>query len=120
MNLLDDIQAAIGSVFSDTGLFFSDATLTRPTQGGGWNEPSMGSTSFSCKAMRDSYNDHQRSVAGIPGTDVKLMIVGASLATAPKKGDSVRLNGQAYTLRDNITTDPAHAMWEAQATPVAG
>ena len=117
MTILDDIRSAIGNAFSDTSLFFSDAMLTRPVQGGGWNDtPGMGQT-YSCKAMVEAYSDHLRAVSDIPGTDVRLMIVGTSIAVDPLKGDTVTLNGKAWALIQ-VDTDPARAMWTCQARPV--
>ena len=117
MSLLDDINAAIGSVFSNTSLFFKDAILTRLSTAGGWNEGQGSAETYPRKVMVDTYNDHLRAIADIPGTDVKLMIVGSSLAVEPKKGDKVSVGGKIYTIKDRITTDPARAMWEAQASP---
>lgn len=117
MSLLDDIRAAIGGAFSDTSLFFSDATLTHPEQGGGWNEAPAEADAYPCKAMIDTYSDHMRATADIPGTDVRLMIVGASILVDPLKGDTVTLQGRRWTLIE-VSTDPARAMWTCQARPV--
>ena len=117
MTILDDIRSAIGGAFGDTSLFFSDATLTRPAQGGGWNDtPGIGQP-YPCKAMIEAYSDHLRAVADIPGTDVRLMIVGTSIEVDPLKGDTVTMNGKAWSLIQ-VDTDPARAMWTCQASPV--
>ena len=117
MSLLDDIRADMGAVFEDTSLFFSDATLTRATGTGGWVEADGSSQVHPCKALLAAYSDHLRAVAGIPDTDVKLMIVGTSIATEPLKGDTVTLNGRSWALI-RVDTDPARAMWTCQARPV--
>lgn len=117
MTILDDIRAAIGGAFGDTSLFFSEATLTRPAQGGGWNAATGTPQTYPCKAMIEAYSDHLRAVADIPGTDVRLMIVGTSIEVDPKKGDTVTLNGRDWTLIQ-VDTDPARAMWTCQAGPV--
>ena len=117
MSLLDDIRADIGAVFEDTSLFFSEATLTRTTGSGGWGEDMASATTYPCKAMVGAYSDHLRGVAGIPDTDAKLMIVGTSIAVDPLKGDTVMLNGRNWALI-RVDTDPARAMWTAQARPV--
>jgi len=117
MSLLDDIRADIGAVFEDTGLFFSEASLTRATGSGGWGEDMASSTTHPCKAMIEAYSDQLRAVAGIPDTDVKLMIVGTSVAIDPIKGDTVTLSGRNWALI-RVDTDPARAMWSCQARPV--
>lgn len=117
MTILDDIRAAIGGAFGDTSLFFSDATLTRPAQGGGWNAGTGTPQTYPCKAMIEAYSDHLRAVADIPGTDVRLMIVGTSIAVDPLKGDRVTIGGSTWALIQ-VDTDPARAMWTCQARPV--
>ena len=118
MSMLDDIRGIIGEVFGDTTLFFADATLTRATAStGGWVEPTDTTASYPCKAMIESYSERLRVTADIPGTDMKLMIVGASISVDPKKGDTVTLNGRQWSLIQ-VDTDPARAMWACQARPV--
>lgn len=117
MSLLDDIRADIGAVFGDTSLFFSDCTLTRATGSGGWGEDMASATTYTCKAMIEAYSDHLRAVAGIPDTDVRLMIVGTSLSVDPLKGDTVAMGGRIWALI-RVDTDPAQAMWTCQARPV--
>lgn len=119
MSVLDDIRAEIGSVFSDTGLFFSEATLTRVSGGGGWAEGNEAALTHPCKAMVEAYSDHLRAVADIPGTDVKLMIVGTSIAVDPKMGDTVTIGARNWSII-RVDTDPARAMWTCQARPVSG
>lgn len=115
MSLLDDIRAEIGAAFNDPALFFAPATLTRVT-GSGWDEETSAPRAYPCMAMLDSYSDHLRATAGIPDTDVKLMIVGTSITTDPLKGDTVTLNGRRWSLI-RVDTDPARAIWTCQARP---
>ena len=117
MSLLDDIRADIGAVFEDTSLFFSDANLTRATGSGGWGEDLASVSTYPCKAMIEAYSDHLRAVAGIPDTDLRLLIVGTSITVEPIKGDTVTLDGRSYALI-RVDTDPARAMWTCQARPV--
>ena len=67
--------------------------------------------------MIEAYSDHLRAVSDIPGTDVRLMIVGTSIAVDPLKGDTVTAGGKDWTLIQ-VDTDPARAMWTCQARPV--
>lgn len=118
MNILDEIRAEVGAVLEDTALFFSEAALTRPAEGGGdWSGNSGQSQTFPCKAMVEAYSDHLRAVGDIPDTDIKLMIVGTSITTTPRKGDTVRIGLRKWSLI-RVDTDPAQAMWSCQARPV--
>lgn len=117
MNLLDDIRVEIGAVFSDPELFFSPATLTRVTGPGGWGEDRASSATYPCMAVVESYSDHLRAVADLPDTDVRLLIVGTSIAVDPLKGDTVTMSDRSYALI-RVDTDPARAIWTCQARPV--
>ena len=118
MSILDEIRSEIGNAFSDPALFFSPSTLTCVTgSGGGWNEPETTTVTHPCMAMVEAYSDHLRAVASIPGEDVKLMIVGTSIAVVPLKGDTVTVGGRNWALI-RVDTDPARAMWTCQASPV--
>lgn len=117
MSLLDDIRAEIGAVFEDTALFFGEATLTRADSSGGWTEDDSTADTYPCKAVIESYSDHLRGVAGIPDTDVRVLIVGTSIAVDPIKGDVVTLGSRSFALI-RVDTDPARAMWTCQARPV--
>ncbi|MCV2448462.1 hypothetical protein [Paracoccus sp. DMF] len=117
MAMLDEIRDKIGAVFSDTALFFSEATLTRANGAGGWKDDAGTTAIYPCRAMLESYSDHLRAVAGIPDTDVKVMIVGTSISVDPLKGDTVTLSGRRWAII-KVDTDPARAIWTCQARPV--
>lgn len=119
MSVLDDIRAAIGEAFSDPGLFFSSATVTRAAAGGGWSEDAVATPqTFPCMAMVDTYSDRLRAVADIPDTHVKMMIVGTSLSVDLLKADTVTIGGKSWRIMGPVEKDPAGAMWTAQAAPV--
>jgi len=119
MSVLDDIRAEIGAAFSDTSLFFSEATLTRVTSsGGGWTEGDETVSTYPCKAMVETYSDHLRAVADIPDTDVKVMIVGTSIFVDPLKGDTVTIGSRNWSVIQ-VDVDPARAMWTCRGRPVS-
>lgn len=118
MSILDDIKAEIGAVFGDPTLFFSEATVTRATGGGGWSDEASQAVTFPCMAMIDAYNDHLRAVQNIPDTHVKLMVLGASITQALLKGDTVTIDGAEWRIMGPVTKDPAGAIWTAQAAQV--
>lgn len=63
--------------------------------------------------MVDTYSAFYRKQAGIPDTDVKILIIAGSLAVEPQKDDQVKIRDTWYQLRDK-ETDPAIAAWECQ------
>lgn len=64
------------------------------------------------QAVVDDYSDFFRATAGIPDTDVKLILIGCQ---QPCKDDIVELcDGRQYQVR-SVRTDPAQAHWEARA-----
>lgn len=78
-------------------------------------------TDYACQGFVDAYSDHYRATAGIPLTDVKVCIFGASLASgiAPTKDDRAKFTRDGvvtwYQIRGPINLDPAGALYECQA-----
>lgn len=74
---------------------------------------------FRLEGFSDKYSDFSRAQAGIPDTDVKVCIFGASLPSGirPLKDDKVGLTKAGvetwYQLRKD-GVDPADALWECQ------
>lgn len=72
------------------------------------------------EGFEDKYSDFFRATAGIPDTDLKVCIFGASLPAGvrPTKDDKVALTRAGvetwYQLRKD-GVDPAGALWECQA-----
>lgn len=71
-------------------------------------------TEFSMKGMVDTYSAFYRQQAGIPETDVKILILAGSLSVRPQKDDQVKFRSKWYQVR-MVDTDPAEATWEIQA-----
>lgn len=79
---------------------FGDATLTYST--------------FSMKGIVDTYSAFYKQQAGIPDTDVKLLVLAGSLSVRPQKDDQVKFRSTWYKVR-SVDTDPAEAAFELQA-----
>lgn len=87
-------------------------------------------TLYPCEGFVDGYSEHTRATAGIPLTDVRVNIFGASLPPGfvPRKDDMVRVdypaaNGRAaysqwHQLRERVEADPANALFSCQAFEV--
>lgn len=71
-------------------------------------------TTHTFNGMVDTYSAFYRAQAGIPDTDVKILIIAGSLDVEPQKDDQVKVRDTWYQLRDK-ETDPAIAAWTCQA-----
>lgn len=124
MSILADLQGIVGGALGD---LFSRATLYQTTPG-----DSDGQGGFTagrearipCKAIIDTYSA-ARVQAGIPASDRKVIVLGASLPRniTPAPGDTIRVGepGLDATAHDRLWTvievarDPAAATWKLQA-----
>jgi hypothetical protein len=124
MSILADLQgivgAALGDLFSAAILY--ETSMDAPDGQGGF---SVGRRdAMTCKAIIDTYSD-ARVVGGVPATDRKVIVLGASLPAnvTPSPGYTVRVGqpGKPVTESDRLWTviavdrDPAAATWELQA-----
>ena len=72
---------------------------------------------YSMKGMVDTYSAMYRSRAGIPETDVKLLVIAGTLSVTPQKDDQVKFRSKWYQVRA-VDTDPAEAAWEMRSYEV--
>lgn len=80
-----------------------------------YGDPSSTSyTTYTCKGIIDTYTAYYKTQAGIPDTDVKLLILGGSLSVTPQKDDQVKFRSSWYKVR-RVMTDPALAAYELQS-----
>lgn len=92
-------------------------TLRRETPGAvnSYGDATVGTTAdYSFDGIVENYSAFYRAQAGIPDTDVKILIIGGSLAVTPVKDDKVKIRGIWYQLR-SVATDPALASHTCQA-----
>ena len=59
----------------------------------------------------DTFSAWFSSQAGIPVTDVRILVIAGSLATVPSKDDQVSVRGIWYQLRRLVEQDPAGATY---------
>ncbi|MEP0322882.1 hypothetical protein [Bauldia litoralis] len=76
--------------------------------------PTYTSVDYSCTGIRDSYSALDRAGGNVLETDVKILILAATLAIEPGTSDSVTIGGKTYAAI-SVSTDPATALWEIQA-----
>jgi hypothetical protein len=76
--------------------------------------PTYTAVPYNCTGLVDAYSAIDRVNAAILITDVRLLIVAATLAVVPAVGNFVTINSTIYTVV-SVRTDPATALWELQA-----
>lgn len=116
MSILDgSIRKAIGAAFSGQLL---SGTLIRATQGAvdEYGDPIPGAPdAFSIEGFVSNYDEAYRAAAGIPLTDVKVILILENCETQPLKDDIARFSGwDDFKLR-NVTIDPDKASAVCQA-----
>jgi len=75
------------------------------------------STDYACQGIVDTYDKKYRVQAGIPDTDVKLLLIAGLVEVAPIIGDEVKFREQWYRVV-SVRLDPAHASYEMQASAI--
>ena len=71
-------------------------------------------TEYTMEGIVDTYNAFYKTQAGIPDSDVKILIIAGSLSVTPQKDDYVEFRDVWYKVRQ-VSKDPANATWELQA-----
>jgi len=71
-------------------------------------------TTFPFEGIRESFNAAYARQAGIPVTDIKILVIAGSLTTNPIKGDQILIRGQWHQVRALLGRDPADATHELQ------
>jgi len=66
-------------------------------------------TTFSFEGIRESFNAAYAADAGIPVTDIKILIIAGLLDTDPIKDDQILIRGQWHKVRAILERDPANA-----------
>lgn len=84
-----------------------------------YGDPEFGEpSSHTFEGMVDTYSQFYSAQAGIPDTDVRVLIIAGSLDITPIKTDKVKIRDKWYQIRE-IRTDPALATWECQSFEIA-
>lgn len=77
-----------------------------------YGDPIAGAaTTWSFDGIVDSFSAFFAAQAGIPTTDVRVLLVAGSLATVPQKDDQVKFRDEWYQLRRLVERDPAGATY---------
>ncbi len=107
--LESSIKAQVASGFKGvllTGTLRRVGSTTVDTRG----NPVDGSAStFPFEGIRESFSAAYAASAGIPITDVKILMIAGLIDTVPRKDDQVLIRGQWHKVRAIIERDPADA-----------
>lgn len=78
----------------------------------GAGDPVPGTAStWSFDGIVDTFSAMFAAQAGIPVTDVRVLIIAGSLATTPQQDDQVKVRDEWYQLRRLVERDPANATY---------
>jgi hypothetical protein len=122
--LTGDIKNIIGAAFND---LFRSAVIERDTQittnpaspdadAQDWAPEVTGTTTYTCKAIYETYSKYMMANNMVQANDRKIMILAASLSTNPAIGDRIILDSLTFVIPagGKIEIDPAGAVWEVQ------
>lgn len=119
MSFLDDIPDLISDAL---GGDFRDATLTRTTVTAGvnpWDPPAGNTTTdYPCKALREEFGASWLAGGLVDATDVKILVLAATLSVTPEAGDRITIGSASWTVvpagsgKPAVSVDPAGAVWE--------
>lgn len=116
MSFLDDIP---GTIADALGGDFRDAVLTRAgTPTGPTYDPTPGApTPYACRAIHDTWSAYYRASGLVQANDQRVLVLATTLATTPKLGDTIALEGMTLRVvsdgggQPGVSTDPAGAVW---------
>lgn len=86
-----------------------------------WGDPVPGSTTdYPFEGIRESLDARWAAQAGIPETDIAILVLLGSTTVEPKQGDTVQIEGKSHIVRRVMDVDPAGATMKLQAYEVTG
>ncbi len=103
----------------------TDGVLRREVPGAGnddFGDPNAGATpTFTFNGIRESFDAKYRQQAGIPETDVGVLVLLESVEprTVPQQGDQVKIKGAWHKVRRLLDIDPAGATARLQCFEIS-
>ena len=116
MELLNGgLQRLFGRAF---GAIYLDATLHKVTL---TKTPSGGFTAsyadHAAKVMIDDWSETYRARAGIPTTDIRILVLEDRMSVSPTGDDEITVRGKRYRITGPVREDEAQTHWDLQARP---
>jgi len=115
---LDGMRKAIAKGFKGK---LRSGVIRHTTAGGvdQWGDPVPStSANFPFEGIRESFDASWAASAGIPETDVAILVLLGSTTVEPKQGDTVQIEGAWHMVRRVLDIDPANATTRLQAYEV--
>lgn len=116
---LDRMKKAIAKGFKGK---LKQGTIRRTTAGGvdQWGDPVPSTTAdYLFEGIRESFDASWAASAGIPSTDVAILVLLGSTTIEPAQGDTVQVEGAWHMVRRVLDIDPAGASMKLQAYEVS-
>lgn len=82
------------------------------------DETGITTKDYKFEGIRDNFDKRYAQQAGIPETDVRILIIADSIAVVPRAGDKIELRGAWNEVRRVLAIDPADASYTLQAFEV--
>jgi hypothetical protein len=104
------VAQAIASGFK--GLLLT-GTIRRETVTGNTDEgdPIVSFKDYPFEGIRDAFSAQYAAAAGIPVTDVRILIIAGLCPIAPNQDDKIKIGGSWYQVRRVTEIDPATASY---------
>lgn len=112
------IKKQVAAAFKGKLLTGTLRRSTAATVDGFGDVSSPTTTDYAFEGIRDTFDAKYAAGAGIPETDVRILIIAGSLAAAagvPRQGDQILIRGAWHHVRRVISIDPANATYVLQA-----
>jgi hypothetical protein len=116
-NLFDALASDVHAALADDA---RPGTLRREISGGldEYGDPLPGTVeTYSCLGWREEY-EAAFLAAGIPTTDVRVVVLAQSLSTTPQNDDQIGIEGSWWQVR-SIQQDPAVATYSLQCFEIS-
>ena len=114
------ISGLAATIYAAMKDIFLDATLARDALTTGspdvsFDPSAVTTTSYSCKAIRDTFSKYEMASNLVKVGDVKILILEGSLSVTPQSQDRITISSETFTIKQ-VDTDPATAVWVCTAS----
>ena len=116
---IDGMKKAIAKGFKGK---LKQGIVRRATAGGvdEWGDPVPSTTAeYPFEGIRESFDASWAASAGIPTTDVGILVLLGSTGIEPAQGDAIQIEGKWHQVRRVLDVDPAGASMKLQAYEVS-
>lgn len=115
MGILDTIRAEIAAGFKGklrTGTLRRTVAVALDSAG---DAATATVHDYKFDGIRDSFDKRYAAQAGIPETDVRILLIAGSLSVVPRQTDKILIDSAWFQVRRIVEIDPATATYTLQA-----